>query len=192
LSPDGPQNLFDAVLLAREPGCCGVLVLLAGRVFAGHEVRKIDSYRLDAFGADAAGPVALMEEGRVRRFRPWPEARPLGLDGLPNDTAAWPRVAVLISHAGAEGALVDALVDALVAAGVRGIVVAGSGNGSVHTALDAALRRAIQAGLAVRRSTRCATGGVVGSAEGEFASAGALSPVQARIELMLELMPCVR
>lgn len=184
LLADGPQNLLDAVMLAREPGASGVLALLAGRVFAGSEVRKLDSYRLDAFDAGEAGPVALLEEGRMRRFRPWPEGRPFGLDALPADAAGWPRVAVLTSHAGADGALVDALV----AAGVQGIVVAGSGNGSVHAALDAALRRAMQGGLAVRRSTRCAKGGVVGGTEGDLPSAGALTPVQARIELMLDLL----
>jgi hypothetical protein len=38
----------------------------------------------------------------------------------------------------------------------------------------------------VLRSTRCAAGPVIGGAM--LASAGALSPVQARIELMLELL----
>ncbi|MBC7941742.1 MAG: asparaginase, partial [Chitinophagaceae bacterium] len=72
LQADGPQNLLDAVTLAREPGARGVLVVVGGRVFAGDEVRKVDAYRLDAFDAGPAGPLALVQEGTVRALRPWP------------------------------------------------------------------------------------------------------------------------
>ena len=76
------------------------------------------------------------------------------------------------------------------AAGARGIVIAGTGNGSVHHSLLAAAQRAQAAGVAVRRSSRCILGGVVGATEpfASVASAGVLTPVQARIELMLDLI----
>jgi L-asparaginase len=184
LLADGPQNLLDAVTVACEPGARGVLAVLAGRVFAGSEVRKLDSYRLDAFDADAAGPIAVLEEGRVRRFRDWPEGQPLGLAVIPPEREFWPRVAVLTSHAGADGMEVQALV----AAGVRGIVVAGTGNGTVHTLLEAALLRAAAAGVAVSRVSRCAFGGVVGSNTSRLNALPTLAAPQARIELMLQLM----
>ena len=187
LLADGPQNLVDAVTLARESGVRGVVAVLNGQVFGAEDLRKLHSYRLDAFGAGDAGPLAVLEEGRLRRFREWPAGRPLGLAWLPSDPARWPRVEVLLSHAGASGALVEALA----AQGVRGIVVAGTGNGTVHHEMLAALHRA-QAlrGVAVWRASRCAHGAVVGSAQGQggLVSAGALGPVKARIELMLQLM----
>ena len=43
-----------------------------------------------------------------------------------------------MSHAGADGRIVDALV----ADGVQGLVVAATGNGTLHYALHAALERA--------------------------------------------------
>jgi L-asparaginase len=100
------------------------------------------------------------------------------------DPSGWPVVDIVTSHAGARGATLDALV----AAGVRGIVIAGTGNGSVHHALDAAARRAIAAGVAVRRASRCLLGGVVGAPADALPSAGTLTPAQARIELLLDLL----
>jgi L-asparaginase len=88
------------------------------------------------------------------------------------------------SHAGA-GPLV---VDALVAAGVDGIAVAATGNGSVHVRIEAALQRARAQGVHVLRASRCAAGGIVGTAPSPWPSAGTLTPVQARVELILRLL----
>lgn len=182
LLADGPQNLLDAVTLAREPGARGVLAVLAGNVFAGGEVRKVQSYRLDAFDGGTAGPVAMVAEGGVRRFREWPRGSALGLAVLGGDVSRWPWVVWVTSHAGADGAVVDALV----AAGVQGIVVAGTGNGTVHALLEAALLRAARRGVSVARVTRCAHGGIVGAIEGSLPALPWLGAAQARIELMLQ------
>ncbi|MED5619376.1 asparaginase [Ideonella sp. BN130291] len=182
LLADGPQNLLDAVRVARCAGARGVVTVLNGQVLAAEDVRKVHSYRVEAFSAGDAGPLAVMEEGRLRLFRDWPQGQALGLAWLPSDVARWPRVEVLLSHAGASGGLVEALV----AQGVRGIVVAGTGNGTVHRDMQAALQRAQLAGVRVLRSSRCVNGAVVG--DGLLDSAGALPPVKARIELMLQLM----
>ncbi len=184
LSADGPQNLLDAVTVARVAGARGVLAVLAGRVHAGMDLRKLHGWRVDAFGAGDAGPLGVVEDGRVRLFRAWPDAplhaaaRDLG------DPAAWPVVDIVTSHAGARGRTLDALV----AAGAQGIVIAGTGNGSVHRELTVAARRAMAAGVAVRRSSRCLLGGVVGAPPDTLPSAGVLTPAQARIELMLDLL----
>jgi L-asparaginase len=187
LSADGPQNLCDAVSVARTPGASGVLAVLAGQVLAGHELRKVHGYRVDAFSAGDCGPLAVLEDGRLRAFRPWPE-------GLAHPVAAqlpaadcWPVVEMVTSHAGASGRTIDALV----AGGAQGLVVAGTGNGSVHASLQAAAQRAIAAGVPVRRASRCQLGGVVEPVEpqaGALPACGMLTPVQARIELMLDLM----
>ena len=65
---------------------------------------------------------------------------------------------------------------------------AGTGNGSLHLALVAAAERAVAAGVQVRRASRCLLGGVVGSSDKLPPSAGTLTAVQARIELMLDLL----
>lgn len=182
-SPDGPQNLLDALTVARCAGACGVLAVMGGVVHAGAELRKVHGYRLDAFSSGDAGPVALMQDGLIKRFRDWPSAQPAFAAVLALDPAQWPVVDIVTSHAGARAATVDALV----ASGARGLVLAGTGNGSVHAALLVAARRALGQGVAVRRASRCLLGGVVGAPPGELPSAGDATPAQARVQLLLEL-----
>jgi L-asparaginase len=190
LSADGPQNLLDAVTVAREPTACGVCVVFAGKIFAAHGVRKVHGYRVEAFDAGDAGLLGHVVDGHTRLHRPWPAATLHAAAKKLPAPAAWPAVDVLMSHAGARGAALDALV----AGGARGIVIAGTGNGSVHTSLLAAARRAQAAGVPVWRASRCLLGGVVeGPANAKavaepLPSAGALTPAQARVELMLNLM----
>ena len=184
LQADGPQNLLDAVTLAAWPGAHGVLAMLQGRVHGPAEVRKRQPFMLDAFDSGEAGPIALVQELQVRALRPWPATDAVGLARVAADPAAWPRVDVVVSHAGADGVVVDALV----AAGARGFIVEGTGNGTVHASLLEALSRAQSAGLPVLRATRCSGGGVVGAPEGALPSAGELTPAKARVELLLQLL----
>ena len=75
---DGPQNLLDAVGVARHPRAQGVIVVMAGAVHRAVDVRKRHSYRVDAFGSGDAGPVAWIEEGALREVGPWPRGDALG------------------------------------------------------------------------------------------------------------------
>ena len=185
LQADGPQNLLDAVTLARDAQVVGVSVVIAGRAWAGAEVRKRHTYRLDAFDGGDAGPLAVIEEGQVRALRTQPRAGDaIGLDAIGKDASHWPRVEIVLNHAGASGAQVDALL----AQGVAGLVAAGTGNGRLSAALEAALQRAVRVGVRVLRASRCANGPVLGGDIAELPGAGALSAVQARVELMLRLL----
>jgi L-asparaginase len=182
-APDGPQNLADAIAVAATPGAQGVTVAFAGTVHAPRDVQKVHPYRIDAFSSGDAGPLAHVEEGRVRLLRAWPRDPVLRAAASLPDAAQWPRVEIVTSHAGASGAIVDALVQS----GVRGIVVAATGNGTVHHALEEALLRAQAAGVAVRRASRCAQGRILTKPEDRLQAAEGLSPVKARIALLLEL-----
>ena len=188
LQADGPQNLLDAVTLARDGNVPGVSAVIAGRAWAGADVRKVHTYRLDAFDGGDAGPLALIADGQVRMLcQPTPiagAAAALGLDAIAAEPATWPRVEIVLNHAGSGGALVDALV----AQKVDGLVVAGTGNGAMSAPLEAALRRAARSGVRVLRASRCVAGPVQGGDSAELPGAGALTAVQARIELLLRLL----
>jgi L-asparaginase len=182
IQADGPQNLLDAVAVAESEGVRGVIVVVAGQVWSGLELRKSHSYRLDAFEAGPdAGPLAVVEEGAVRRFRDWPAGEALGAALLPEDATQWPWVEVLGSHAGADARSLEAWR----AAGLQGLVLACTGNGTVNRALEAPVRALKQAGVPVWRTTRCAQGRIVGA---EDEPAAALSPWAARVELTLSLL----
>ena len=183
-SPDGPQNLVDALTVARHPGARGVLAVLGGVVHAATDLRKVHGYRVDAFSSGDGGPLALVQDGQLRLLRAWPAGDPIYSAALAVDPANWPAVDIVTSHAGARAAPVDALV----AAGARGIVFAGTGNGSVHAALLGAARQAVLQGVRVLRASRCVMGGVVGAPADALPSAADLTPAQARVALMLELL----
>lgn len=183
LQADGPQNLLDAVTVAGEPGARGVVVVFGGALHGATDVQKQHSYRIDAFGSGDAGPLGALQEGGLRMWRDWPQARPLGLQRIDVPAARWPWVEIVTSTAAASARGVDAWVQA----GIDGLVVAGTGNGTVHRELLTALRRAADAGVALRRATRCAAGPVIGGDEGLPAYDG-LNAAKSRVELMLELL----
>jgi len=188
LQADGPQNLLDAVRVAGYAGAHGVVAVLNGQVHSAHDVRKTHTYRLDAFSSGDAGPLGVLEEDRLRRFRPWPQGIAMGAERLPADVSTWPRVEIVTSHAGASGAVVRALC----AGGAQGLVVAATGNGTLHHEIEAALREAQAQGVRVLRSSRCLNGRVLAQADDVLPSADDLTPVKARIELMLGMMSLLK
>jgi L-asparaginase len=193
MAPDGPQNMLDAVAVARSSDARGVLVVCAGTVHSARDVQKVHPYRVNAFDSGEAGPLGFVEEGVVRWVHRC-ENFWVGISAIPMNklsVESWPWVEVVLSHAGVTGAVVRALCDGS-RVGTQllgGIVVAGTGNGTVHEDLVLALRDAQKMGIRVVRSTRCTQGSIVsGAGGGEFAHSNGLSPVKARIALMLDLM----
>lgn len=184
LSPDGPQNLRDALVVALDERSHGVLAVCAGAVHAARHVRKAHPYRLDAFSSGDAGVLGWVEAGQVR----WQQAQSASTVASQALSAPdqWPWVEVVTSHAMAQASSIDALV----AAGVRGLVVAATGNGTVHVQWMQALQHARARGVTVWISTRCEQGQVVrppseACAWGTFTD---MPPLKARISLMLALM----
>lgn len=206
---DGPGNLRDALQVLVDPRAQGVLTVCARRVMQARVVRKIHATRLDAFDSsgepDAArlldDPAAAGGAAVSWSLAADPAtAAPPSADRLASmlDAAAWPRVELLLSHASASGALVQALCDAdgarrLGVPPLRGLVVAATGNGTLHRELEAALHQAQSRGVRVLIATRCAEGGLRARQSGSmgagmgFATTD-LSPVKARLSLTLELL----
>lgn len=184
LAPDGPQNVMDAVAVARHPQACGVVAVCAGTIHCALDVQKVHPYKLDAFSSGDAGPVGYVEEGRLRLVRNWPIPQVGIASTAIENIANWPRVEIVMNYAGASALLVKALVDQ----GVRGLVVAATGNGTIHEDLLAGLLNAQAAGVRVVRSTRCLDGRVLPLSGNAIADSRGLSPVKARIALMLDLV----
>jgi L-asparaginase len=190
LVPDGPQNLLDAMAVARHAGARGVVAVCAGTIHSALDVQKVHTYKLDAFSSGDAGPIGYVEEGFVRLLRNWPLAQegryPIAMKNIATlaDVADWPRVEIVMNHAGASGAVVEALLTQ----GVQGLVVAATGNGTLHHALEAALLKAQAAGVKVVRATRCLNGRVLPKPDDTLPDSKGLSPVKARVDLMLRLL----
>ncbi|MEO7241588.1 MAG: asparaginase [Variovorax sp.] len=203
LAPDGPQNVQDAIAVAAsgatlvkpgERGASGVVVLCAGTVHSAFDVQKVHTYRLDAFDSGDAGPLAYVEQGAVRQLRQWPQGTArIAPTALREETQSrpWPRVEIVMSHAGAGGGIIDLLLQQRAAGApdaLQGLVLAATGNGTLHRSLEEAALRAQAAGVRVLRATRCAQGQIMGKAGALLPNAGALTPVKARISLLLDLL----
>lgn len=188
LSADGPVNLRDALCVAAQ-GRSGVWAVVAGEVHGAQLVRKVHPYRLNAFDSGAQGPAAWVEEGRVRwaascALTESASVAAVSAQSWSKSSAVWPWVEIVTSTAAAHPQMVCALVDA----GVQGLIIAATGNGSVHQAWQEALHNAEKAGVVIWRSTRCEQGQLVLGCHEVDANACALSPVKARISMMLALL----
>ena len=184
LVPDGPQNVLDALAVARHADASGVVAVCAGTIHGAIDVQKVHPYKLDAFSSGDAGLIGYVEEGCLRLVRNWPVAQEQRAHIAIEKVAKWPRVEIIMSYAGASGAMVQALLDQ----GIDGLVVAATGNGTIHQELQQALLKAQAAGVRVVRSTRCVNGRVMPLPGDAIADSNGLSPVKARVALMLELL----
>lgn len=190
LCPDGPQNLLDALTVASFPGARGVVAVCAGTVHGAAAVQKVHPYRLDAFSSGDSGAIGFVEGGNLRIVRDWPPALSTAVSDAIENVAflskreSLPRVEIVMSHAGSDGSIVDSLV----ASGVDGLVIACTGNGTLHCSLEAAIVRAEHSGVRIALASRCWDGRMVGRSSGLAHGIEGLSPVKARIQLLLELI----
>jgi L-asparaginase len=189
---DGLQNLTDALavmesLVRHQTG--GVYVVMAQQVFLGSEVQKMNATSLQAFGS-SVGPRAPESIGRIQGtherlpWEPppyaipqdgWPFVRPSLMEVL--DCAYWPRVEIVMSHAGLEpGGVLEALLhqklsplgapglerhglerqgqERIKSQGLQGLVIAGTGSGTWSRSMAAPLMELMDLGVWVIFTSR--------------------------------------
>lgn len=133
---DGPANLVAAVRTAGSAAArgLGALVVMNDEVHAAARVRKAATSTVQAFCSPTFGPLGRVSEGTVvvpdRPCR-WPALPPV-------QPGAMPRVALLETHLGDRGDLLDLVVGA----GYDGVVVAAFGVGHVSTGLADSIEEA--------------------------------------------------
>lgn len=189
LSADGYLNLLNGVRVAADPTSArmGVLVVLDDTIHSARDVTKTATFRVDAFQGRDLGPLGFADsDGTIlyyhRPMRPHTTATEFDLSRID----ALPRVDIVVSYLGADGALIDAAV----AAGARAIVSAGTGAGWPTPGERAALRQASEAGVLVSQGSRVGSGRTVRSHDVErrgWVATDNLPPWKARILLRLAL-----
>ena len=188
LGSDAGMNLVNALRVAGSPEAQGkgVLVVLNDEIHAARDVVKTSTYRLQTFRSLDFGALGHVDGDGVHFYRAplrahMPQTQFAGLD-----LDVLPRVDIVYSYAGADGALVDAAV----AAGARGIVSAGFAPGSPTPDQRAAFERAAKSGIVVAQCSR-ASGGVAPRRrlrETGIVAGEDFTPQKARILLMLALL----
>lgn len=155
VSSDAGMNLISALRVAAEPASRGkgVMVVLNDEIFPARDAVKTSTLRLQTFQAPGLGPMGYVDgDGVVFR------RASLSTCGRFSDVVErssierWPRVDIILSYAGADGALVDAAVEA----GARGIVCAGFAPGLATPRQQDRLDAAQSSGIIIVQSSRSA------------------------------------
>jgi L-asparaginase len=189
LGTDAGMNLVNALRVAgaHEARGKGVLVLLNDEINAARDVVKTSTYRVQTFRSFDFGALGHVDGDGVHFYRASLGAHmPDGPFATLAIEEPLPRVDIIYSYAGADGALIDAAV----AAGAHGLVSAGFAPGSPTPQQRTAFERAIKVGIVVVQCTRAASGRVAPRRrlrESGIVAGEDLSPQKARILLMLAL-----
>jgi L-asparaginase len=189
LGTDAGMNLVNALRVAGSPEARGkgVLAVLNDEIHAARDVVKTSTYRVQTFRSLDFGALGHVDGDGVHFYRASLGAHMPDTPFAALDFAGpLPRVEIVYSYAGADGALVDAAV----AAGARGIVSAGFAPGSPTPEQRAAFERAAKAGVVVVQCSRAFSGRVAPRRrlrESGIVAGEDFSPQKARILLMLAL-----
>ena len=198
---DGPANLRDALGVGVQPGARGVVAVAAGRILSAEQVQKVHGSRIDAFASACGQDLGEVREGAVSgpggQPLAWPASEPVPGERVAAFLAA-PALPRVWSGAGFDAGTWTRMLDPSCARllGLRplqGLVLVGTGSGTLHHGFEPVVQVARDAGVDLVLVTRCAQGGLAASAS---ASSGplamlrrsTLSPVKARIQLMLDIL----
>src|SRR5436189_2991630 len=188
LGTDAGMNLVNALRVAgsAEARGKGVLVVLNDEIHPARDVVKTSTYRVQTFRSFDFGALGHVDGDGPHFYRAPLKAHMPDTPFAGREIAALPRVELVYSCAGADGALVRAAV----AAGARGLVSAGFAPGSPSPDQREAFIEAAQSGSVVVQCTRAASGRVAPRRhlrESGLVAGEDFSPQKARILLMLML-----
>lgn len=190
LSADGALNLFNAVKVAADPASRGrgCLLVMNDAIFSAREVTKNSTNRVQAFESRDMGPLGYADsDGRIVYYHQVARRHTLETGFDARSLQSLPRVDIVISYVGADGAMIEAAASA----GARGIVSAATGAGRPTPAEDAAFDKCFrEKGTVLCLCSRIASGRVARSTELRrrgFVAGDNLPPWKARILLALAL-----
>lgn len=189
LGSEGTRNLFDAIRVAASPDAAskGVMLAVNEVIHPARDVTKRISVRVETWESGDTGALGLIDGDQVS-FYSAPTYKHTAHSEVqlpPEITRAeqLPRVDIVYSYAGADGALVEAAA----AAGARAIVVAGFPTGSPTPGQVDALNRVRDSGVHIIMANRGGLGRINTPVNHDYISADNLTPQKARILAMLAL-----
>ncbi len=155
-NPDGPENIYNAVVQVLSPNAknWGVTVTLDSYINGARAVRKTQTTNVQTFESGEQGYLGYVYAGKVTRFNDRPRRIRLP---LPADTTkSLPKVPFIYTYAGADGSFVRYAVDS----GAQGLVVEGVGAGNVNADVYKAIQYALGKNIPVVISSRVYYGAV--------------------------------
>ncbi len=153
VSPDGPANLFNGIIQVSSDKAqsWGVTVTMNQYINSAASVRKVQTSNIQAFNSGEKGYLGYIAMGKIEKFNESPPVKKLS---LPKNL---PKVVLLQTFAGDDGALLKYAVDS----GTKGIVIEGVGAGNVNPNVNDAIHYALKKNVIVVLSTRVFNGDVL-------------------------------
>ncbi|QSH42098.1 asparaginase [Lentisphaerota bacterium ZTH] len=142
MSPDGPENIMNAMVQAVSPDAkgWGVTVTLNQFVNSAYTVRKTNTNNVETFNSGESGYLGYISTGKVIKYnRPMQDI----CIGLPEKLEQ--RVELFMSYAGCDGKAIRRAVDS----GVKGLVIEAVGSGNVQENVYKAIKYAKSKGVVV-------------------------------------------
>jgi len=163
MSADGPNNLYNAVVLAGSVNARrkGVLVVMNDTIYSAREVTKSSTFMTDAFQAPGLGALGYIQSNVAHFYK-----EPMGLHTVNSRFSATeinklPKVEIAYGYAN----VTRVAIDAFAAHGSQGIIYAATGNGSLAGEITKALSDARHSGVIIIRSSRVGSGLVARNGE---------------------------
>ncbi|MBQ9273681.1 MAG: asparaginase [Succinivibrio sp.] len=186
-SADGPMNLHQAVALAasREARGKGVMVMFSDRIYGARDVRKVNTFGVNAFSSGEYGCMGYVIDDNVTFYDLPSRQHTTDTEFSASFLKTLPKVAVAYFNVDSPGSILDYYASQ----GYRGVVIAGAGNGEYSVDWKDAVKRH-QDDLVVVRSSRVGTGLVTPSDEYDLSNvvrADDLQPQKAAVLLRLAL-----
>src|SRR6266571_6727026 len=188
LGTDAGMNLVNALRVAGAADARGkgVLVVLNDEIHSARDVIKTSTYRLQTFRSLDFGAIGHVDGDAVRFYRSPLRRHTPDTEFASMEKLALPRVDIVYSYAGADGALVEAAA----AAGASGIVMAGFAPGLTTPLQTEALKRVQARGVVIVQCSRAPSGRIAPRRylrDMSIIAGDDLSPQKARILLSLML-----
>ena len=190
ISADGYLNLVNAIKVAADPNSRGrgCLLVMNDTIFNGRDVTKNATYRVEAFQSRDLGPLGYADgDGKIVYYHQPVRKHTTATEFDVRNLQSLPRVDMVLSYVGADGAMIEAAANA----GAKGIVSAGTGAGRPTPAEDAAFDKCFkEKGMIMCLCSRVASGRVVrspGLQKRGFVAGDNLQPWKARLLLALAL-----
>lgn len=184
LSADGPVNLLQAVQVARSKNAWnqGVLVVMNGYIDSAREVAKLHTTDMATFGNAQLGHMGCVQNGKAYFYYTPCRTHTSDSEFILREEVELPTVGIVNLYGG-----MDTEILSVVANRSQGLVIGGFGHGTLPQGVRNALKKII---IPKVRSSRIGNGIVSSNsldAKEGFIVSDSLSPVKARILLMLAL-----
>jgi L-asparaginase len=186
---EGPANLLDAFRVAATSDSRGkgILVVLNDEINSAREVTKTDALRVQTFQSRPYGILGVVDPDRVVYYREPLKRHTQRAEFDVSQLTSLPRVDIMMFYQGAPSDLVRASVDA----GAKGLVVAVAGADLTGGSLAAGIDYAERHGVVIVAATRTGSGRIAALSasrvRGGMIGGEDLTPLKARILLMLAL-----